>query len=389
MGSQELKPVFGVIGFDWLEIFGRVKSCCQPHGRVLGLVNLVRGVTNKIEKRGRHQAVVLVLVTWLMIFFASFSYAAEGDLEVVKIDGHDYVSVQSVRSFYGFTNFSKSGNSLILEVPKKKRIELTLGACECLMNQVKFVFTHPVVASGDKAYISRVDLSKLIDPVLRPRFIKNAENFNTIILDPGHGGKDAGAINSLGTEASYNLKVASMTKSLLEKRGFKVVMTRESDRYLSLQERVDLANAKTEGALFLSIHFNSGGSEARGIETFTLSPAGVSHYGRDTIASDYMERAGNEHDSANVALATAVHGSVLRKLGTNTFDRGIKRARFSVLSGVKHPAILFEGGFMSHQREARLVHNEQYQRAIAGGIVDAIAKYRNALKPVGTVAAPR
>jgi N-acetylmuramoyl-L-alanine amidase len=254
---------------------------------------------------------------------------------------------------------------------------------------VKFVFTYPVMLSGDTACISRIDFAKLVDPVLRPRFIKNAENFSTIILDPGHGGADAGATNSLGTEAVYNLKVAAMTKLMLEKRGFKVVMTRESDRYLSLQERVNLANARTENSLFISIHFNAGGSEARGIETFTLSPAGVSHYGRDTIASDYTERAGNEHDSANVALATAVHGSVLRRLGTNTFDRGIKRARFSVLSGVKHPAILFEGGFMSHQREARLIHNERYQKAIANGIVDAIARYRNALKPTGAVAVPR
>lgn len=330
--------------------------------------------------------VALVSAIWLPLFFGSSSHAA--GLDIATIDGRDFVSVESIRSFYGFTKFSRSGNSLILEIPKKKRMSLTLGARECLMNEVKFVFTHPVVMSGDKAYISRVDLSKLIDPVLRPRFIKNAENFTTVILDPGHGGRDAGATNSLGTEAMYNLKVAGMTKKLLEKRGFKVVMTRDSDRYLSLQERVNFANARTDSALFLSIHFNSGGSEARGIETFTLSPEGVSHYGRDTIASDFTARAGNEHDSLNVALATAVHGSVKTRLGTNTFDRGIKRARFSVLSGVKHPAILFEGGFMSHQHEARLIHNDMYQKAIATGIVDAIVKYRKAITAQGAVASP-
>ena len=325
----------------------------------------------------------------LLGVFAPYARAASGGLDVIKIEDRDYVSLSSIKDFYGFATLSKKGNSLILENPKKCRMALTIGSRECLMNEVKFVFTYPVMLSGDKAYISRIDFSKLVDPVLRPRFIKNAENFSTIILDPGHGGADAGATNSLGTEATYNLRVAAMTKLMLEKRGFKVVMTRESDRYLSLQERVNLANARTESSLFISIHFNAGGREAWGIETFTLSPAGVSHYGRDTIASDYMARAGNEHDSANVALATAVHGSVKQKLGTNTFDRGIKRARFSVLSGVKHPAILFEGGFMSHQREARLIHNERYQKAIANGIVDAIARYRNALKPVGAVAVPR
>lgn len=342
-----------------------------------------------IEKRRWTRAILQLACVGLFYVFATGVRAADSSLDVVKIDGRDFVSVESIKNFYGFRTISRKGNSLVLEIPKKKRMSLTIGGRECLMNEVKFVFTHPVTMSGDKAFISRIDFAKLIDPVLRPRFIKNAENFGTIILDPGHGGKDAGATNSLGTEASYNLKVATMAKLMLEKRGFKVVMTRDSDRYLSLQERVDVANARTEGALFLSIHFNSGGSEARGIETFTLSPAGVSHYGRDTIASDYTQRAGNEHDSANVALATAVHWSVLRRLGTNTFDRGIKRARFSVLSGVKHPAILFEGGFMSHQREARLIHNERYQRAIARGIVDAIARYRNALKPTGTIAMPR
>lgn len=338
-----------------------------------------------IERRRWIRAILPFVSVCMACFFISNANAAASGLDVVKIDGRDFVSVSSIKNFYGFTTMLQKGNSLILEIPKKKRMSLTVGGRECLMNEVKFVFTHPVTMSGEKAFISRIDLSKLIDPVLRPRFIKNAENFSTIILDPGHGGKDAGATNSLGTEAMYNLRVATMAKLMLEKRGFKVVMTRESDRYLSLQERVNLANARAENALFISIHFNAGGSEARGIETFTLSPAGVSHYGRDTIASDYAERAGNEHDSANVALATAVHGSVLRKLGTNTFDRGIKRARFSVLSGVRHPAILFEGGFMSHQREARLIHNERYQKAIASGIVGAIAKYRNALRPVGAV----
>jgi N-acetylmuramoyl-L-alanine amidase len=142
---------------------------------------------------------------------------------------------------------------------------------------------------------------------------------------------------------------------------------------------VDFANAIKENAVYVSIHFNSGGTSARGIETFTLSPPGVSHYGRDFKEADNQTRAGNEHDSANIALATSVHGSILRRLGKNTFDRGIKRARFSVLSGVTHPAILLEGGFMSHSYEARLIENPSYQNAIATGIVDAIAKYRFAV----------
>lgn len=251
------------------------------------------------------------------------------------------------------------------------------------------MFSNPVIAIGDKPYISRIDLAKLIDPVLRPNFIKNAADFRTVILDPGHGGKDPGATNSLGTEAFYNLKVAGRTKAQLEAKGFRVVMTRTSDRFLSLQERVDLANAIRENAIFISIHFNSGGRAARGIETFTLSPPGVSHYGRGLIAADSLARAGNEHDSANIALATSVHGSLLRRLQRNTFDRGIKRARFSVLSGVRHPAILLEGGFMTHPYEARLIENDAYQNALANGIVDAVVKYRYAVAAKPAAGVPR
>lgn len=301
--------------------------------------------------------------------------------ETKKIDGRDHVSADSIMRFYNFRNVNRSGKMHVLENPERPRIEvkLEIGGHTCLMNNVKFVLSHPIVEEDGKVWVSRVDLSKLIDPVLRPSYIANAGEFNTVILDPGHGGKDPGARNSLGTEAFYNLKLAGLAKRKLEARGFRVVMTRSSDRFLSLQERVDFANSIKESAVFISIHFNAGGSHARGIETFTLSPPGVSHYGRGLRADDFRARAGNQQDSANIALATALHGAALTRLGQNTFDRGIKRARFNVLSGVRHPAVLFEGGFMSHPREARLIQNERYQDALATAIADAIMRYRAAV----------
>lgn len=304
--------------------------------------------------------------------------------EVTKISGRDYVSLDSIKKFYGFSKSTRSGNSLVLE-NSKVELKFRIGGNECLMNNVKFVFSHEITAVGDKVYVSQVDFSKLIDPVLRPNFIQNAGDFRTVILDPGHGGKDPGATNSYGTEALYNLKVCGLVKKQLEAKGFKVLMSRSSNVYLSLQQRVDFANAVKESAIYISVHFNSGGSSARGIETFTLSPPGVAHYDSAFKAADLQTRAGNENDSENIALATAVHGSILYRLGKNTLDRGIKRARFSVLSGVNHPAILLEGGFMSHSYESRLIENPAYQNALAVGIVDAISKYRFAVsRPVRT-----
>jgi N-acetylmuramoyl-L-alanine amidase len=334
-------------------------------------------------KNPRQRTNVFLAFLMLCVFVvpSSHTYAQankNAGWDLIKIGGRDYVSVEGIKRFYHFTKLTRTGNKLVLENPKVE-MKLTVGGNECLMNNVKFVFSHAVESSGNGIYVSRMDLAKLIDPVLRPSFIGNAGDFRTVILDAGHGGKDPGATNPIGTEATYNLRLAMRLKGLLEGKGFKVKLIRDSDRFYSLQERVDIANTVKENAIFVSLHFNSGGRHARGIETFTLSPPGVSHYGANLKASDAVARTGNEHDSANIALATALHGSVLRRLGANTLDRGIKRARFSVLSGVKHPAVLFEGGFMSHPYEARLIANESYQSALALGMLEAIQRYRFAV----------
>jgi N-acetylmuramoyl-L-alanine amidase len=317
-----------------------------------------------------------VLGWWLLAASPVAEAAAAWDIR--QVGGEDYVSADNLKQFYKFKTMTRSGNIVTLENPRVV-MKLAIGSAECTMNRVKFVFSKPVTEINSKAYISRTDLSKLVDPVLRPNFIKNAGNFRTVILDPGHGGKDPGATNPYGTEAAYNLQTANLIKAELVKLGFKVVMTRTTDRFLSLQERVDFANSVREDAIFISIHYNSGGRAARGIETFTLSPPGVAHYGRGVVAADSFLRAGNEHDSANVALATATHGMVTRSLGSNTFDRGIKRARYTVLSGVRHPAILLEGGFMSHPYEARMLAKPEYQAQLAKGVAAAVAKYRIAV----------
>lgn len=320
------------------------------------------------------------MLTLIALTTLSQQLHAQARWEEVRYGEKSYISLDSVKNFYRFATLKRSGNTVILEQSKIK-FQLRVGDQECSLNGVKFVCTYPIIETGSKVCISKIDLTKLIDPVLRPFYIPDAGKFRTVVLDAGHGGKDSGAVNAYNTEKAYNLRVAQMVKKTLTAKGFRVIMTRETDVYLSLAQRVALANALKEPAIFISIHFNAGGRTARGIETFTLSPAGVAHYGRDHKSSDNMELAGNRNDSANVALATAVHGQLRVRLGTNTFDRGIKRARYSVLTGVRHPAILVEGGFMSHPYESRLIENPKYLEAIARGISDAVLLYKSAVTP--------
>ncbi|MEN8695093.1 MAG: N-acetylmuramoyl-L-alanine amidase family protein [Akkermansiaceae bacterium] len=303
--------------------------------------------------------------------------------KTAQYKGVNYVPLAQVKTYYNFPSFTQSGSVLALK-NADTTIEFRLGGQEVLMNNVKFIFSHPIVSIGGQNYVSQTDLIKIINPILLPTTIKTATPFNTVIIDPGHGGVDAGAVNHLGTEAYYNLKIARMLRDHLSKLGFKVVMTRQSDQFLTLQQRVKVAN-QYKNAIFISIHFNSIGgrarNQARGIETFTLSPVGVAHYGHTLKASDFRKRAGNAQDTANIGLATAIHWGTrmsLKKAGMTVPDRGIRRARFSVLTGVNHPAILFEGGFLSHPTESRLIHTRKYQETLAKAMCDSVVFYRKA-----------
>ncbi len=319
-------------------------------------------------------ALTLVLFTFLFSMLAS-----QAALETKSISGKSFITLRSIKSHYGFLKMSLSENKITLRKDKVK-LEFIIGSGLCYMNGLKFSLSSAVKSSGGRYLVSDIDVSTMIDPVLKPTFISTAKSFNTVIIDAGHGGKDAGAVNRLGTEAGYNLKVARTLQAGLKSKGFKVVMTRETDKYLTLGQRVAIAN-RYPNAIFISIHFNAASNTlAKGIETFVLSPVGVAGYGRGVKSSDYKTRSGNHQDSANIALATAIHGRMKERVDKYKVpDRGIKRARFSVLSGIKNPAILIEGGFMSNPTEAKLIDDKIYQSTIATAIYEGIFRYRGAL----------
>lgn len=299
--------------------------------------------------------------------------------ETIKHDGHDYVTLQSVKEFYQFDNIVRDGDSVTLE-NRSVTMTFKIGQRDCYLNNVRFLLIREIVETDSKLLISRFDLAKILDPILRPNYIEAAEEFRAVILDPGHGGSDPGYSNSLGSEAGYTLLLANKIKPLLKKRGFKVILTRDTDSTVSTGQRIALANQSEDPAVFISLHFSQGPDSERGIQTFRMAPQGVPHFTRAVQNSDCQVATGNAQDAANVAFAVTVHGSALRRLGSNTFDRGVLYGRFAELIDLEHPAIRFEGGFMSHSDEAGLIHSEAYQKALAQGIADAVLKYRYAMR---------
>ena len=304
--------------------------------------------------------------------------ASDGSWEIVKL-GHDYVTADSIQRFYRFSSLKVDGNHVWLRSPTII-MKATIGSQELLINNIKFILSYPTASKGDKALFSRVDLCKLIDPVLRPSHIDTSEIFDTVVIDAGHGGHDSGARGVYGYEKDFALKMALSVRDALTKRGFKTVLTRSDDTFISLGGRFAVANA-TPRSIFISLHFNSGGSTASGIETFALSPEGTANtqIGRSTDFSSTSQRIGNRRDSENIALATAVHAMVVHRF--KLIDRGIKRARWSVLTGCSRPSILFEGGFVTNAQDCRLIASPTYRDAIATAIGDAVVNYRKALTP--------
>ncbi|MDZ4405514.1 N-acetylmuramoyl-L-alanine amidase [Prosthecobacter sp.] len=305
---------------------------------------------------------------------------ANGGWEIVKIGGRDYVTAESIRNFYnpvyGFTTFRLQGNHFWLG-SSKLILKAQIGSQDLLINNIKFILSFPVQSYNGKVLFSRLDLCKLIDPVLYPSHIQNAEYFDTVVVDAGHGGHDAGARGVYGYEKDFALKMAMSVRTALMQRGFKVIMTRADDRFLTLGGRVAIAN-QTPKSIFLSFHFNSGGSAASGIETWALTPQSAAATIPRGGGYNVNGVTGNKQDSANIALATAVHANVISRF--KFVDRGIKRAQWSVLTGCKRPGILFEGGFVTNAKECLLVASDTYRQQVSAAIGDAVVNYRKALE---------
>jgi N-acetylmuramoyl-L-alanine amidase len=222
--------------------------------------------------------------------------------------------------------------------------------------------------------VNRLDLTKTFDPLLAQATLDPPEK-GLIVLDPGHGGTQPGSrmISGSQLEKTLTLDWALRLKPLLEERGWKVALTRETDADVSLAERVDFAQARG-AALFISLHFNSSfpHNEASGIETYCLTPTGMS----SNIVREFEDDASrtypnNDFDPANVRLAMRVHRSLIKATGAT--DRGVKRARFpDVLRWQSRPAILIEGGFLSNPEESRQVGRPAYRQKLAEAVAESL-----------------
>lgn len=328
-------------------------------------------------RAGSKEPVTLHSITLLVFVVLAFSDRATGaDWTLVQHEGREYVTLRDVQRFYGFSTPVRAENKITMR-SARNRIECAVSSKDFLINGIKFILSAPILELEGQVLLARIDLTKLVEPVLRPSRIRGAGRVRTIVLDAGHGGHDVGARSAFGVEKNYTLDVALRARKLLIARGYKVHLTRSYDRFMPLEDRAHFAN-NFNNAIFISIHFNAGSSSATGFETYSLAPRfAPSHASEGPMMSDTIFCPGNARDPENMALATAMHASLLKTLPM--FDRGIKRARFVVLRETEIPSVLLEGGFLSNLREASKIAAEGYRQRMAIAIAEGVENYQGAL----------
>jgi N-acetylmuramoyl-L-alanine amidase len=220
----------------------------------------------------------------------------------------------------------------------------------------------------------------------------------TIVLDAGHGGHDPGAVGPTGLrEKTVTLEVAKSLRDLLVRDGFRVIMTRYDDRFVSLGGRSAVAN-REEADLFVSVHANASRRRSiSGFEAYYLSEATddqaraleaaentalPEEVGRP-ISSDteaiIWDLLYTEHRAESLELASDICRG-MSGAGIVSRNRGVKSARFAVLKGARMPAVLVEVGFVSHRDEEVRLRRPDYRTRLAEGIRQGILRFRDRLE---------
>src|SRR4029450_9951652 len=302
--------------------------------------------------------------------------AAAAEWQVIKISGHDYLSVDNISKFYDLPAEVVPSGAKIQTATANRPLEFVSGSREARINGARSWLCFPVIEQNGKSLVSRTDVAKTIEPLVRPHRVPDVGKIQTVVLDPGHGGHDKGQMSRYGAEKDFALDVARKLRTILQAKGLRVIMTREGDYFVPLEVRAKIANS-ARNSIFVSIHFNASGDDpnATGFEIFSFTPRGAPSTSDTNVAArSFNMQPGSSVDAQSMALSACIYHSVLGHL--REYDRGIKRARFAVLRLTKVPAVLIEGGFLTERGESKLISNKDWRAKLAGAIGIGIENYQ-------------
>jgi N-acetylmuramoyl-L-alanine amidase len=296
-------------------------------------------------------------------------------------------------AYVRLTEWARSRDFELRWVKKDETLQLTRQSARLLftvdsndadINGVGVRLLFPIAIRDGTPCLSQLDAQATLEPILSPPRSRRGASVTRICLDPGHGGIDSG--NRVGShqEKTYTLLLAQELAVQLTRAGYKVTLTRDTDRFIELSERAAIAKRRSAD-LFVSLHFNSAPNSAntvRGAEVYCMTPVGAASTNSRGEGSSAGWYPGNRANDKNVYLAYQLQKSVTKALGTE--DRGLHRARFAVLRDSTMPAVLIEAGFMSNPAEGRKIFDAGYRKQIAKAVVDGINSYRRGIEQRGS-----
>lgn len=318
-----------------------------------------------------------VLIFMLLVFMLPLSDAATAKkpaIRFVEQGGVKYLYLRDIAAFYGM-HYRPGVKEAVLR-SRYSTITFTSQSREFTLNGVKVYAGFPLRKSGNEYLLASLDLSKILDPIMRIGILPR-HRVRHIVIDPGHGGKDAGAICGAYREKDINLQVALRLGRQLQRQGYKVSYTRVKDVFVALQARPQLA-ARAKADLFISLHCNSAAASVSGIEVFAATPqhmpaTGASKAEKTACPSDQFSK-----ENAYFSFYTQKH--LLEK--TCATDRGVRRRRFCVIRELSCPGVLIEMGFISNTAERTQLLQAGRQQQIVDAIVESVNLYRNSTAPL-------
>lgn len=282
-----------------------------------------------------------------------------------------YVSLKKWAAHKGFSYRHDSVKNQALVTSKWATLLFVHNDRRCMVNGISVWLSDRLTDGPGTYFVSERDIKTHLEPLLYPAKGPKGKRVRKIAISAGHGGKDPGFIIKNEQEKKHTLLLARDLQTVLERAGFAVVMTREKDVFVDLEEQARKA-AAAKADLFINLHYNAHPNvDAKGVEVFCLTTKGARSTNGGRIADG---AAGNRTDNLNVLLAYQLQKALVRDL--DLLDRGVRRAQFVVLKEATMPCVLVEAGFMSNPGDARKIFNAQQRRKMAQSIADGILAYK-------------
>ena len=303
--------------------------------------------------------------------------AASSRLDRVSLFGKDYVRLDEwARARGGQVRWTVPKQDLTVTLPDGS-VSFTVDSPKAVVKGTCVWLSVPVAFRNGLAYLGWADVTGTLNPILYPSRNPTGRLVKSIVLDPGHGGRDPGNMEMRRQEKQFTLAFAKELSDLLSKAGFNVSLTRTKDNFIDLPERPDIARRR--GAdLFISLHFNSadgaGASSVKGSEVYCMTSARTSSTNSRGEGAGTGAYPGNRFDPKNMLLAYQIQKAITEKAGSE--DRGVKRARYAVLRTAEMPAVLIEAAFMTHPVDSKRIYDPVQRNQLGKAIVDGVLAYK-------------